>query len=235
MRTAVRDRWRARNDRVRGGHGELREPAPPDRPRPIGRLEGELTFERVHFAYGDRDGIDLRELDLHRYRQQLGVVLQDPFLFSGTIAENLRFAKPQASDDEVSRIAQMVGLDAVARRFPAGFEHPIREGGSGLSAGERQLISIGRALLADPRILIFDEATSNIDRPTELLIERALDRLLHGRTSIIIAHRLSTARRADRIVVIDRGDIVQQGTGVELLGVDGPFRRLADAHLLGAQ
>ena len=253
----------------------------PDRPRPIERLDGELTFARVHFAYGDRevlhgieltippgacyaivgesgggkstlaklaarlydptrgavlvDGIDLRELDLHRYRQQLGVVLQDPFLFSGTIAENLRFAKPQASDDEVSRIAQMVGLDAVARRFPAGFEHPIREGGSGLSAGERQLISIGRALLADPRILIFDEATSNIDRPTELLIERALDRLLHGRTSIIIAHRLSTARRADRIVVIDRGDIVQQGTGVELLAVDGPFRRLADAHLLGAQ
>jgi ATP-binding cassette subfamily B protein len=253
----------------------------PDRPRPIGRVEGELTFERVHFAYGERevlhgvelsippgacyaivgesgggkstlaklaarlydptrgavlvDGIDLRELDLLRYRQQLGVVLQDPFLFSGTIAENLRFAKPQASDDEVSRIAQMVGLDAVARRFPAGFEHPIREGGSGLSAGERQLISIGRALLADPRILIFDEATSNIDRPTELLIERALDRLLHGRTSIIIAHRLSTARRADRIVVIDRGDIVQQGTGLELLAVDGPFRRLADAHLLGAQ
>jgi ATP-binding cassette subfamily B protein len=253
----------------------------PDRPRPIERLDGELTFARVHFAYGDRevlhgieltippgacyaivgesgggkstlaklaarlydptrgavlvDGIDLRELDLHRYRQQLGVVLQDPFLFSGTIAENLRFAKPQASDDEVSRIAQMVGLDAVARRFPAGFEHPIREGGSGLSAGERQLISIGRALLADPRILIFDEATSNIDRPTELRIERALDRLLHGRTSIIIAHRLSTARRADRIVVIDRGDIVQQGTGVELLAVDGPFRRLADAHLLGAQ
>ena len=253
----------------------------PDRPRTIGRVEGELTFERVHFAYGDRevlhgveltippgacyaivgesgggkstlaklaarlydptrgavlvDGIDLRELDLLWYRQQLGVVLQDPFLFSGTIAENLRFAKPQASDEEVSRIAQMVGLDAVARRFPAGFEHPIREGGSGLSAGERQLISIGRALLADPRILIFDEATSNIDRPTELLIERALDRLLHGRTSIIIAHRLSTARRADRIVVIDRGDIVQQGSGVELLAVDGPFRRLADAHLLGAQ
>jgi ATP-binding cassette subfamily B protein len=127
----------------------------------------------------------------------------------------------------------MVGLDTVARRFAAGFEHPIREGGSGLSAGERQLISIGRALLADPRILIFDEATSNIDRPTEILIERALDRLLHGRTSIIIAHRLSTARRADQIIVIDRGNIAQQGTETELLANDGPFRRLAEAHVIG--
>ena len=103
----------------------------------------------------------------------------------------------------------------------------MREGGSGLSAGERQLISIARALLADPRILILDEATSNIDRPTEVLIERALDRLLHGRTSIIIAHRLSTVRRADEIVVIERGRIVQRGTESELLGEDGPFRRLA--------
>ena len=103
----------------------------------------------------------------------------------------------------------------------------MREGGSGLSAGERQLISIARALLADPRILILDEATSNIDRPTELLIERALDRLLRGRTSIIIAHRLSTVRRADEIVVIDHGRIVQQGTEAELLAADGPFRQLA--------
>jgi ATP-binding cassette subfamily B protein len=258
---------------------ELPDIRSPNRPRSIGRLEGELTFERVRFAYGERevlhgielaipsgacyaivgesgggkstlaklaarlydptggavlaDGIDLRELDLVQYRQQLGVVLQDPFLFSGTVAENLRFAKPLASDEELFRIAHMVGLDAVARRFPAGFEHPIREAGSGLSAGERQLISIARALLADPRILIFDEATSNIDRPTELLIERALDQLLHGRTSIVIAHRLSTARRADQIIVIDRGEIVQRGTEAELLAVDGPFRRLADAHVLG--
>jgi ABC-type multidrug transport system fused ATPase/permease subunit len=252
----------------------------PDHPRPIGRLAGELTFERVQFTYGERevlhgieltvppgacyaivgesgggkstlaklaarlydptggavlaDGIDLRELNLTAYRQQLGVVLQDPFLFSGTITENLHFANPRATEQEISRIAQMVGLDAVAHRFSAGLEHPIREGGSGLSAGERQLISIARALLADPRILIFDEATSNIDRPTELLIERALDRLLYGRTSIIIAHRLSTARRADQIIVLDRGNVVQQGTDSELLAVDGPFRRLADAHVIGA-
>ncbi|MGH2873388.1 MAG: ABC transporter ATP-binding protein, partial [Solirubrobacteraceae bacterium] len=123
------------------------------------------------------DGIDLRELDLGAYRRQLGVVLQDQFLFSGTIADNIAFATPGASDQEVARIAALVGLDEVAARFHEGLEHPIREGGSGLSAGERQLISIARALLADPRILIFEEATSNIDRPTAVLVERALDQL----------------------------------------------------------
>ena len=173
------------------------------------------------------DGMDLRELNLRAYRRQLGVVLQDPFLFSGTIADNIRFAHPDASADEVAETAAMLGLDRLARRFPEGLAHPVREGGSGLSAGERQLISIARALLADPRILILDEATSNIDRPTELLIERALDRLLRGRTSLIIAHRLSTVRRADEIVVIDHGRIVERGREAELLAADGPFRRLA--------
>lgn len=176
------------------------------------------------------DGLDLRELELRAYRRQLGVVLQDQFLFSGTIADNVRFAAPGASDADVSRICALVGLDRVLARFDAGLEHQIREGGSGLSAGERQLISIARALLADPRILIFDEATSNIDRPTEQLIERALDQLLHGRTSIIIAHRLATARRADQILVVDHGQIVQRGSEPELIAVDGPFRRLAHAH-----
>jgi ATP-binding cassette subfamily B protein len=173
------------------------------------------------------DGVDLREVKLRSYRRQLGVVLQDPFLFSGTIASNIRFAKPDATDDEVVRAARAVGVDRIAARLSGGFEHEVREGGSGLSAGERQLISIARALLADPRILILDEATSNIDRPTEILIEHALDRLLHGRTSIIIAHRLSTVRRADEIVVVERGRIVQSGTERELLAEDGPFRRLA--------
>jgi ABC-type multidrug transport system fused ATPase/permease subunit len=244
-----------------------------ERPRDPGRLDGEIRFEGVHFAYGAKrvlhgidlvvppggctalvgesgggkstmaklvarfydplegtvraDGIDLRELDLNAYRRQLGVVLQDPFLFSGTIASNIRFARPDATDDDVRRTAALLGLDRLARRFAEGLDHPVREGGSGLSAGERQLISIARALLADPRILILDEATSNIDRPTELLIERALDRLLRGRTSIIIAHRLSTVRRADEIVVIDHGRIAQQGSEAELRASDGPFGRLA--------
>jgi ATP-binding cassette subfamily B protein len=173
------------------------------------------------------DGVDLRQVKLRSYRRQLGVVLQDPFLFSGTIASNIRFAKPDATDEEVAAAAAAVGVDRVAARLSGGLDHEVREGGSGLSAGERQLISIARALLADPRILILDEATSNIDRPTEVIIERALDRLLHGRTSIIIAHRLSTVRRADEIVVIEHGRIVQRGTERELLAEDGPFRRLA--------
>ena len=147
------------------------------------------------------DGRDLRELQLRSYRRQLGVVLQDPFLFAGTIADNIRFAQPDATDEQVEDVARAVGVDRIARRFERGLLHEVREGGSGLSAGERQLISIARALLADPRILILDEATSNIDRPTEVLIESALDRLLRGRTSIIIAHRLATVRRADEMIV----------------------------------
>jgi ATP-binding cassette subfamily B protein len=173
------------------------------------------------------DGHDLRNVQLRSYRRQLGVVLQDPFLFSGTIASNIRFAKPDATDEEVEAAAAAVGVDRVAARLSGGLDHEVREGGAGLSAGERQLISIARALLADPRILVLDEATSNIDRPTEVLIEQALDRLLKGRTSIIIAHRLSTVRRADEILVVENGQIIQRGSERELLTVDGPFRRLA--------
>jgi ABC-type multidrug transport system fused ATPase/permease subunit len=175
------------------------------------------------------DGHDLRDVELRSYRRQLGVVLQDPFLFSGTIASNIRFAKPDATDEEVAAAAAAVGVDRVAARLSGGLDHAVREGGAGLSSGERQLISIARALLADPRILVLDEATSNIDRPTEVLIELALDRLLKGRTSIIIAHRLSTVRRADEILVVENGQVVQRGNEHELLTQDGPFRRLAHA------
>ncbi|HZO49828.1 MAG TPA: ABC transporter ATP-binding protein [Gaiellaceae bacterium] len=180
------------------------------------------------------DGVDLRDVQLRSYRRQLGVVLQDPFLFSGTIADNIRFAKPDASDEEVRDAAAAIGVDRVAARFQDGLDHVVREGGAGLSAGERQLISIARALLADPRILILDEATSNIDRPSEILIEQAFDRLLAGRTSVIIAHRLATVRRADEILVVERGRIVQRGSERELLAQAGPFRRLAQT-LAGAR
>jgi ABC-type multidrug transport system fused ATPase/permease subunit len=179
------------------------------------------------------DGHDLRGVELRAYRRQLGVVLQDPFLFAGTIADNIRFAQPGATDDEVADVAHAVGVDRIARRFESGLLHEVREGGAGLSAGERQLISIARALLADPRILILDEATSNIDRPTEILIEQALDRLLRGRTSIIIAHRLATVRRADEILVMEHGRISQRGRFDDLLAAAGPFRDLA-SQLQGA-
>jgi ABC-type multidrug transport system fused ATPase/permease subunit len=127
----------------------------------------------------------------------------------------------------VAEAARAIGVDRVAARFEDGLDHVVREGGAGLSAGERQLISIARALVADPRILILDEATSNIDRPSEVLIERAFDTLLRGRTSLIIAHRLATVRRADEIVVLERGRIAQRGTYDELMAVEGSFRRLA--------
>ena len=174
------------------------------------------------------DGTDLRDVQLRSVRRQLGVVLQDPFLFSGTIADNIRFGRPEATDEEVAAAAHAIGVDRVAARFEDGLDHVVREGGAGLSAGERQLISIARALLADPRILILDEATSNIDRPSEILIEQAFDTLLRGRTSVIIAHRLATVRRADEILVIEKGRIAQRGTEAELLAEDGPFRRLAE-------
>ena len=174
------------------------------------------------------DGTDLRDVRLSSYRRQLGVVLQDPFLFSGTIADNVRFGRPDATDAEVRDDR---GRDrprpAASARLHGGLGHEVREGGAGLSAGERQLISIARALLADPRILILDEATSNIDRPTEVVIERALDRLLHGRSSVIIAHRLATVRRADVVLVVEHGRIVQSGAPAALLAAEGPFRRLA--------
>ena len=173
------------------------------------------------------DGTDLREVELRSYRRQLGVVLQDPFLFSGTIADNIRFGRPDATDEEIESAAKAIGVDRVAARFEEGLDHVVREGGAGLSAGERQLISIARALAADPRVLILDEATSNIDRPSEVLIEKAFDTLLQGRTSIIIAHRLATVRRADEILVLERGRITQRGTYDELIAVEGPFRRLA--------
>jgi ABC-type multidrug transport system fused ATPase/permease subunit len=173
------------------------------------------------------DGTDLRDVQLRSVRRQLGVVLQDPFLFSGTIADNVRFGRPGATDEDVAAAARAIGVDRVAARFEEGLDHVVREGGAGLSAGERQLISIARALLADPRILILDEATSNIDRPSEMLIEQAFDTLLRGRTSVIIAHRLATVRRADEILVVEKGRITQRGTEAELLAEEGPFRRLA--------
>ena len=172
------------------------------------------------------DGYDLREVTQQSLRRQFGIVLQDPFLFSGTVRENIRFGRLNASDEEVENAAKAVGADEFIRQLPQGYNTPVEEGGAILSVGQRQLISFARALLADPRILILDEATSSVDTQTERMIQAALSRLLNGRTSLIIAHRLSTITNADRILVIENGQIIEDGTHTELMQKRGIYCNL---------
>jgi ATP-binding cassette subfamily B protein/subfamily B ATP-binding cassette protein MsbA len=172
------------------------------------------------------DGYDLRQVTQASLRRQMGIVLQDPFLFSGTVAENIRFGRLEASDAEVEAAARAVGAHDFIVKLRHGYDTPVEEGGVVLSVGQRQLISFARALLADPRILILDEATSSVDTQTERLIQKALEKLLKGRTSFVIAHRLSTVVNADRIVVIEDGRIVEQGAHPELLALGGVYAQL---------
>ncbi|MBI4298036.1 MAG: ABC transporter ATP-binding protein [Chloroflexi bacterium] len=172
------------------------------------------------------DGHDLRSVARRSLASQMGMVLQEPFLFSGTIRENIKYARPDASEDEVVTAAKAVGAHDFILRLDKGYDTPVQERGINLSVGQRQLISFARALLANPRILILDEATANVDTQTELAIQRALGNLLAGRTSFVIAHRLSTIREASRIAVLDHGRIVDIGTHHDLLSKDGLYRRL---------
>ncbi|MBS0316426.1 MAG: ATP-binding cassette domain-containing protein, partial [Proteobacteria bacterium] len=177
------------------------------------------------------DGTDIRRFGLADYRRHIGLVLQEPFLFFGTVAENIAYGRPDASRAEIVAAARAAHAHEFILRLPHGYDSLVGERGQGLSGGERQRLSIARALLIDPRILILDEATSSVDTETEKEIQRALDNLVQGRTTIAIAHRLSTLRRASRLVVMDRGQVVEVGPHDELMANQGAYWRLYQAQL----
>ena len=172
------------------------------------------------------DGTDIATVTIRSLRSQMGVMMQDSFIFSGTIMDNIRYGKLDATDDEVIAAAKTVCAHDFISQMENGYYTEVNERGSRLSAGQRQLISFARALLADPKILILDEATSSIDTETEILLQKGLNELLKGRTSFIIAHRLSTIKNADCIMYVDKGGILERGTHEELVAQEGAYYEL---------
>ena len=187
-----------------------------------------MAFNRPTRGRLTVDGKDLEGLKLADYRAQLGVVLQENFLFDGTVADNIRFARPDATRAEIEEVSRIANCDEFVRGFPDGYDTVVGERGIRLSGGQRQRIAIARALLADPRILILDEATSSLDSESEFKIQEGLRRLRQGRTSFVIAHRLSTIRSADQILVLEAGEVVERGTHAELMARGGRYRELHD-------
>lgn len=179
------------------------------------------------------DGRDIAEMTRYDVRRRTGMVLQDPWLFQGSVRENIRYGRPEATDAEVEAAAQACYVDHIVRALPQGYDTILEEDAANISAGERQLLTIARAFVADPSVLILDEATSSVDTRTELLVQQAMGALREGRTSFVIAHRLSTIRDADTILVMDHGDIVEQGTHAELLERGGTYARLHAAQFAG--
>ncbi len=244
-------------------------------------IRGEITFDRVWFAYNDEkwvlkdvsfqvkagetlalvgatgagkssainilsrfyeinrgrillDGIDIREYDIHYLRRNIAVVLQDVFLFSDTVSGNIHLNNSHISEEQIREAARSVGAHQFIERLPGAYDYEVQERGATLSSGQAQLISFIRALVHDPRILVLDEATSSVDTETEQLIQRAIDKLMEGRTSIVIAHRLSTIQKADKIIVLDHGEIKEMGTHQELLHMNGYYKRLYDLQFHSA-
>ena len=181
------------------------------------------------------DGKDIRDIKKADLRRKLGLVLQDTYLFSDTVMENIRYGRLDASDEEVIEAAKMADADHFIRQLPNGYQTKLSERASNLGQGQRQLLSISRAILADPGILILDEATSSVDTRTEARIQKALLRLMQGRTSFVIAHRLSTIRDANHVLVIDNGEIVEQGTHQELLDRKGFYHHLYISQFKGQE
>ena len=185
-----------------------------------------LRFYEIQRGQILLDGVDIREIDLQQLRRQFGIVLQDPFLFTGTLESNVRLGTETIDRPVTERALREVGLGPFLDSLPQGLETPVSERGATLSVGQRQLVSFARALAHDPKFLILDEATSSVDTKTEILIREALDRLLTGRTAIVIAHRLSTIQHADRILVFHKGRLREQGSHQELLALRGIYYRL---------
>ncbi len=181
------------------------------------------------------DGHDLRHVTLDSLRRQLGVVPQEPFLFAGSVRDNIAFARPDASDEELAEACRVLAIDDLVARLPQGLDTPVHERGSSLSSGQRQLLALARAFVARPRVLVLDEATSSLDLQSEAVVERALDIVLEGRTAILIAHRLATAMRADRIAVIDGGRVCEVGTHDELVATGGRYATLYRAWARAAE
>ncbi len=254
----------------------------PDKPAPVGEIQGDIRFEDVGFKYPTSkahtlrnislhvpagtslavvgatgagkstlvhligrfydptsgsvlvDDVDVRTIDLDSLRRQIGIVAQDNLLFSATIAENIAFGRPDATREEVERAAQLAQAHDFISQMPDGYDTLIGERGVGLSGGQRQRVAIARAILLDPKILILDDSMSAVDAETERLLQAAIGEVMRGRTTILIAHRLSTVQKADRIVVLDGGEIVEQGTDAELTRSGGYYQRVLELQRMTA-